>query len=947
MAWSGFSDSLATFGAAEACPHCCSNTRLVSGLCLGCLIGSALQSGERTTPNDFAAVLAAVPASDTLRRLGNYELLEEIGRGGMGVIYRAREHHSGRIVALKRILSYQAESRETVARFRREARAASALDHPNILPIYEVGETEEGVPYFSMKYAPGGSLQEVGPALRDKPREIVRLLAKVSRAVEQSHTQGILHRDLKPGNILLDARGEPLVSDFGLAKWLDTSTDLTRTLTIFGTPGYVAPEQVRHSRDQLTPAADIYSLGAILFALLSGRPPFLGDHALAVIEQAAEKPAPQLRSVAPALDRDLETICAKCLEREPEARYQSVGPLAEDLESWLDGRPIVARPVSPPVHLWRWSKRNPIVATATACAVIFALAAGFLFFSSEATPPVTRFDKSIAVLPFENLSQDKAGAYFTEGIQGEILTRLAAVRALKVISRSSSARYQSKPDNLRAVARELGVAMVMEGAVQKLGDNVRVNVQLIDARNETQAWANSYDRELKDVFRVESEVAEEIAEALKARISPGEFRALAAARTQDTEAYDLFFRGQYEFHQAESSLAPADFDRAAGFYRQALAHDPNFVGAAAALGYSQLYRHWFAARLTPRELAEAKSVIDHALRLAPNSPEAHFSLGIFFYWGQRRYSEALAEFNRTFQLQPNHALARQYCAWVCRRRAEWRRSIADAQQAEELDPRDASIPMNLGITYALLRQWKNARQMQVRALAIDPHNVIAAMILAMTELNATGDIPAARRAFDGIAPNLRTSSPSVHGDVADIIGGRVYLDVMERRFPDAFRTLENEAPGGEPSQLFAARAALAVLAGESEVARTAAEQALPLLEPKLKEITDDTFTMTELTWVYLALGRATDALGLARQIADLRSVQSDAVSGPLFQKGLAQVQARAGAPDEAVNTLRFLMAIPAGQWISLARLKIDPVWDPLRKRADFQQLLAGKELVGP
>ena len=234
-----------------------------------------------------------------------------------------------------------------------------------------------------------------------------------------------------------------------------------------------------------------------------------------------------------------------------------------------------------------------------------------------------------------------------------------------------------------------------------------------------------------------------------------------------------------------------------------------------------------------------------------------------------------------------------------------------------------------------------------RALAIDPHNVIAAMILAMTHLNSTGNIDSARRAFDGIPPGLRTSSPSVHGDVADTIGVRVYLDVIERRFPEAFQTLENEAPNGERTQLLAARAALGVLAGENEAARSAAEQALPLLETRLKEIPDDTFAMTELAWVYLALGRNSDALRVARQPADLISVQRDTVSGPLFQTGLAQIQARAGAPDEAVNSLRRLMSIPSGQWISLARLKIDPVWDPLRNRPDFQRLLSGKELIGP
>ncbi len=368
---------------AAKCRECGGSTRWGHGLCLNCTLQEGLNANREASREAFEVILAEDNVHDTHWRVGNYEILEEIGRGGMGVIYRARQRHSRRIVALKRIVSYHADSRETLARFRREAEAAASLDHPNILPIYEVGETEQGIPYFSMKYAPGGSLQEIGPALRDAPRQIVRLLAKVTRAVEYSHSEGLLHRDLKPGNVLLDGHGEPLVSDFGLAKWLDTSTDLTRTLTIFGTPGYIAPEQAKSSRVQLTPAADIYSLGAILFDLLTGRPPFLGEHALAVIQQASEKEAPKLRSVLPSLDRDLETICAKCLGREPRARYQSAGALADDLERWLKGRPIVARPVLPPVQIWRWLKRNPKLAAATIAALVFATAAVFFSLLKE------------------------------------------------------------------------------------------------------------------------------------------------------------------------------------------------------------------------------------------------------------------------------------------------------------------------------------------------------------------------------------------------------------------------------------------------------------------------------------------------------------------------------------------------------------------------------------
>src|SRR5947209_4619766 len=377
----GLSDSVA--GAIEApakCRQCGATTRLGNGLCLSCTLREGLEGDREASRESFEAILVEDEVHDTHWRVGNYEILEEIGRGGMGVIYRARQRHSRRIVALKRMVSYHADSRETRERFRREAEAAASLDHPNILPIYEVGHGKDGLPFFSMKYAAGGSLEKIVPAMRTQPRECVRLLAKVARACQYAHEHGVLHRDLKPGNILLDAHGEPFVTDFGLAKWLDTSTDLTRTLTIFGTPGYIAPEQAKGPAAKLTPAADVYSLGAILFDLFTGRPPFLGEHALAVIQQASEKPAPKLRSLAPAFDRDLETICARCLEREPQARYHSAGELAEDLERWLQSRPIVARPILPSTRVWRWSRRNPkLVGTAAACLLAGAASIWFLW----------------------------------------------------------------------------------------------------------------------------------------------------------------------------------------------------------------------------------------------------------------------------------------------------------------------------------------------------------------------------------------------------------------------------------------------------------------------------------------------------------------------------------------------------------------------------------------
>jgi TolB-like protein/Tfp pilus assembly protein PilF len=612
---------------------------------------------------------------------------------------------------------------------------------------------------------------------------------------------------------------------------------------------------------------------------------------------------------------------------------------------------IQATPRVPGAH-----RRRNIILLVAAGAIISTAAGFFLLPRASAH----KIDKSIAVLPFQNLTDQKANAYFAEGIQNEILTKLATVRDLKVISRTSTAKYQSKPDNLKAVAQELGVSTILEGTVQRAGDKVRVNVQLIDARADTHLWANSYDRDFKDVLAVESEVAAQIADALKANLSPSESHVLAAARTENTEAYDFFLRGQYEFHQAESSLAADAYDRADAFYRQALARDPDFAEAAAELARNRLSRHWFVSPLAPAELEEVKSLIDRALALAPNSPEAHFALGLFFYWGHRQYENALTEFNRTLELQPNNADARAFCAWVYRRQGEWERSLADSQRAEELDPRDASIPTNIGATYNLLRLWKDAERAELRALAIDPHNTQAAMFLVGTRLTTTGDVASARRALDDF-PEVIKGIPggaggaggprgaTGAGDISAVIGWPAYLDVIERRFADAFQAVEKRVVNDDRAHLqqLAGRVAIRVLAGEPEAAKSIGEEALPLLEARFRERPDDTFTMTELSWVYLALGRNADALRLSRQAADTISIEKDALAGASFQIGLAQIEARAGAPEDAIKRLRRLLSIPGGGMASIAALKIDPVWDPIRNRPDFQQLLSGPEQIGP
>ena len=491
---------------------------LDTGFCVSCLLRQGLETRGEVTKAVYETVLDELDARDKPWQLGNYEILEQIGCGGMGVIYRARQRHSRRIVAVKRVLSYRADSHGALQRFRREAQAVASLDHPNILPIYEVSESEDGLPFFSMKFAEKGSLQENAPSLRNQPRKCVQLMAKVARAVEYAHSRGVLHRDIKPGNILLNDRSEPLVSDFGLAKLLDENNDLTRSLTTFGTAGFIAPEQAGHAAVDFTPVADVYGLGAVLFNVLAGRPPFLGSNPVSVIRQASETQAPKLRSLAPSLDRDLETICARCLERDPKTRYQSAGDLAADLERWLDGRPIVARPVSAPARIWRWSQRNPKLVGAATAGLLLGAAAVWLF-SGELfrTPQFDPPDRSIAVLPFTDSSETKDQEYLSDGISDEVLRTLAQVEGLRVAGRNSS--FSLKGRDTKEVGEKLNVGNVLEGTLQRDGNRVRVTAELIDARNGFRVWTETYDREVDSAFALQDEIARSIVDGLKTKFA--------------------------------------------------------------------------------------------------------------------------------------------------------------------------------------------------------------------------------------------------------------------------------------------------------------------------------------------------------------------------------------------------------------------------------------------
>ena len=749
----GLSDSIASVIAdPPQCPHCDSSSRVCGGLCVGCLLQSGLNPDDECAPETLVSALAEITLPDKNWRLGNYEILEEIGRGGMGVIYRARQRHSRRIVAVKRILGYHADSRETLARFRREAQTAASLDHPNILPIYEVSESEDGLPFFSMKFAPGGSLQEVGPALRNEPRQCVALVAKIARAVQHAHSKGILHRDLKPGNILLDGSGEPLVSDFGLAKWLDTTSDLTRTLTIFGTPGYIAPEQASGPADQLKPAADVYSLGAILFDLLAGRPPFLGSHALSVIRQASEISAPKLRTLSQLADRDLETICARCLEREPSSRYHSAHDLAEDLERWLEGRPILARPLSSPVKLWRWARRSPVLAGSFAVCLVLLSAAvlrqlqNYEMKSRLREQTVAR--QSIGVLPFLDLDEAVADNE-TAASLGKALTRTfknmgpAGVVFLQDIPKSYAGGGST--EDLRAAGKSGRTRTVLTGTTRRTAAGRRIVIRLMDAATGDLLFSQP----LKD-DSLSGEDAPAILAAgrsIYSLLSAEEFKAVTAAAQDrglaNEQTRDLIIAGRDLAFRYNAN----DYDHAIICFEKAIAIEPSSAIAHAYLSAALSSRIHYAN--SPGFLERAEREAEKALSLRPDLPEAHRAMAAIYQ--QRDPNRALEEHFRTIEYggleyrtayviggayqnfgRPDRALRWLELArrWEVRRGETDSRigdcwaDLADDAKAEEAYSRAADLHPEmpygwLGICRLrlLARQFNDARQLWTERLA--------------------------------------------------------------------------------------------------------------------------------------------------------------------------------------------------------------------------------------
>jgi serine/threonine protein kinase/tetratricopeptide (TPR) repeat protein len=924
------------------------------GLCPRCVLKSALgnfpdtvagvadpgrpaSAMPATAPDDRASASqhkTTAQAAKLLGELGDYELLEEVGRGGQGVVFRARQKSLNRTVALKVISLGQWASKAHLKRFRLEAEAAAHLEHPGIVPIHEVGE-RDGSCYFSMKFIEGGQLDEVARREPMPIRRTVELIAKVSHTVHYAHEHGILHRDIKPGNILLDAKGEAHLTDFGLARLIESESSVTQTLDVLGTPSYMAPEQAVGNNAAVSSATDVYGLGAVLYQLLTGQPPFAGGATYETIKLLLDTEPRQPRLLNPKVDRDLSTICLKCLEKDPKRRYTSALALAEDLERWLKHEPIQARHTGVFARGKKWVRRNPTSALLAACLIALVAAAGWIISKSELVRhPVT---SGIAVLPFENLSEQKENAVFADGVQDDILTKLAKIANLKVISRTSVMDYRGKR-NLRQIGNDLRVSHVLEGSVRRAGTHLRLNAQLIDTRTDTHVWAEQYDRDLNDLFAIQSEIAQKVAERLNARITATEKLTIEGRPTADLIAFDLYTRAKNLFLTAPfSGKGGGDLLEAIDLLNQALARDPSFFQAYCLLADVHGYLYWFGDH-TPGRLALEEAAIQAASRLRPDAGETHLTRAGNLYGSHHDYDGALAELEVARRSLPNSPSVFEVMASIQGCQGRWEESIRNFERAVELDPRNVITLFQSGLSYATVRRYAEQKSKLDRILTIDPGNLPVKADRASVEVDWKADTGPLHELID----EIRATNPAA---VPKIAGQWLLCALAERDVAAAKDALiaDDEITLGHNAVLFRppfAQGIIARMANDEHKAQLAFTAARVEQEKTIQAQPDYGPPWCVLGVIDAALGRKEEALHEGRRALELLPVKKDPINGILMMKYFAVIAAWVGEKDLACDQLATAVRYPnSGLGLSYGDLKLMPWWDPLRGDPRFEKIV--------
>jgi eukaryotic-like serine/threonine-protein kinase len=868
-----------------------------------------------------------------------YEFERELGRGGMATVWLARDLRHDRPVALK-VLHQNLAASLGPERFQREIRLAARLQHPHILTVLDSGETD-GRLWFTMPYVEGESLRDRLRRERQLPLDTsLRIAAEVARGLAYAHQHGVVHRDVKPENILLTRDGMTLVADFGIAQALTGAESegrtggpaeerLTETGLAVGTPAYMSPEQAAGDRT-LDARTDQYSLAAVLYEMLAGEPPFTGATAQAIAAKRLTGPAPSIRSVRPTVPAAVDEATRKALAPVAADRFESLDRFAQALQTGaLAGAGTASAPAAASA---RPRRRIPIAASSLTLGLLIGLGVLFGWLRHRGDASDAGGPKRLAVLPFENLggAEDE---YFADGVTDEVRGKLTSLPGLQVTARSSSAQYRKSTKSPQEIGRELEVDWLLTGTVRwekaAGGSHVRVSPELIQVATGSTRWQQPFDASLTDVFQVQADMAGQVAQALDLALGSPQRAALAERPTTNAAAWDAFLKGE----AASQSVGTAEFSRlrsAIGFYEQAVALDSGFVQAWTQLSraHSLIYGNGSPSQESNRRAREAA---EHALRLNPNQFQGHLALGDYYVSIPLDYPAALREYEAGLRLAPNNGELLGATALAEISVGRWEEALQHFRRAATLDPRSVIVARRLAHCYLRLRRYPEAVAAADRSIALAPDNPGVLQNKALAYLGE-GDLDRAREL-------VRTAARTYDPTALAITFGN-FFDLYWVLPPELQELLLRLTPGAfdDRGTWAIVRAQLLHFRGDP-LARVYADSARVGMEERLRNTPDDPQSHVFRGLALAYLGRKAEAIAEGERALTLVPIDKDGFFGPYVQHQVVRIYILVGEPDRALDRLEPLLKVP--YLLSPAWLRVDPNFDPLRNHPRFRKLAEG------
>ncbi len=849
--------------------------------------------------------------------VSHYKIISKIGAGGMGEVYLAEDTELNRKVALKFLPRHLCQDEDCRARFRREAQAAATLKHANIITIHEVSEFN-GRPFMVMEYVEGKSLRDTIKEKSLSINDAINLTMQICAGLNEAHEAGIVHRDLKPANILLDKNNQPIILDFGLAT-VKGVEKLTKTGSTLGTVGYFSPEQARG--EKADKRSDLFSVGVILYEMITGRQPFYHEYEAATMNAILHEDPEPIARFKSGTTSELQQIIDKALAKDLSLRYQHADGMLADLRRIklsLDTGQSIIGAVSPDHRPMRSGWIVGIL-------IVIAMAVAFIVYKPWITDTVNdKPDKiRLVVLPFENLGGTE-DEYFADGITDAITSRLAKISGLCVISRTSAMQYRKTEKTLKQIGAELDVSYILEGTIlwDKSGDTDRLRIipQLIKVSDDSHVWAEEYERELTQIFAVQTDIATSIAEKLNIALLEPEREALAEIPTRSTEAYHAYLAaGEQETDSLKVLM-----------YERAISLDPSFALAYADLSWHHSTMYQLNLDRSEKRLQLAKSAADSALALQPDLPNAHLALGWYYYCGYRDYDKALDEYAIAEKGLPNNQDIFTVVGWIRRRQGRFQEALDNFTKAFQLNPKSGNDAFEVAATYQTLRNYEEALTYIDKAISLNPGSGWNYTIKTLT-LILMGDPQSARR--------LLTNMP----DQKRVWMMWAYLEMSERNYDAALKHLsipqeEVFNAGTTLMSVNVLRGAIYLCMGEEELARIAFDSARVFLELNEDEYAEYIGYQSSLAMAYAGLGQKEKAIKLGQLELEKYPYSRDALEGTRAEWDMAKIYVMTGEFDAAIDLIEHFMSVPF-ELESVETLRNMPWWDPLRGNPRFQALI--------